>query len=109
MEFKPEAQLTPQQKAAMIASNPNPNPNPYPSPNPSSNPSPSPSPSPSPGPTSPGPNPHPNPGPNPNQATMIASLLLVDYMFFEQDNGMVSCEGGKLKITLCEACCSTSS
>ena len=40
---------------------------------------------------------------------MIASLLLVDYMFFEQDNGMVSCEDGKIKITLCEACCSTSS
>ena len=40
---------------------------------------------------------------------MIASLLLVDYMFFEQDNGMVSCEDGKLKITLCEACRSTSS
>ena len=52
MEFKPEAQLTPQQKA-----------------------------------------------------TMIASLLLVDYMFFEQDNGMLSCEGGKLKITLCETYC----
>ena len=52
MEFKPEAQLTPQQKA-----------------------------------------------------TMIASLLLVDYMFFEQDNGMLSCEGGKVKITLCETYC----
>ena len=52
MEFKPEAQLTPQQKA-----------------------------------------------------TMIASLLLVDYMFFEQDNGMLSCEDGKLKITLCESYC----
>ena len=68
----------------------NPNPNPSPSPNP-------------------GPNPNPNPGPNPNQATMIASLLLVDYMFFEQDNGMCSCQDGVLKITLCEACRSTSS
>ena len=36
---------------------------------------------------------------------MIASLLLVDYMFFEQDNGMLSCEDGKLKITLCESYC----
>merc|ERR1719352_1664053 len=52
MEFKPEAQLTPQQKA-----------------------------------------------------TMIASLLLVDYMFFEQDNGMLSCQDGKLQITLCETYC----
>jgi len=40
---------------------------------------------------------------------MIASLLLVDYMFFEQDNGMCSCQDGVLKITLCEACRSTSS
>jgi len=52
MEFKPEAQLTPQQKA-----------------------------------------------------TMIASLLLVDYMFFEQDNGMLSCNSGTVKITLCETYC----
>lgn len=49
-----------------------------------------------------------NPGANlaPQQkATMIASLLLVDYMFFEQDNGMCKCENGKVKITLCETYC----
>ena len=32
MEFKPEAQLTPQQKATMIASNSNPHPSPNPKP-----------------------------------------------------------------------------
>ena len=31
------------------------------------------------------------------QATMIASLLLVDYIFFEQDNGMCSCDGSSVK------------
>ena len=36
---------------------------------------------------------------------MIASLLLVDYMFFEQDNGMLSCNSGTVKITLCETYC----
>ena len=41
------------------------------------------------------------------KATMIASLLLVDYMFFEQDNGMLSCQDGKLQITLCATCSST--
>ncbi|KAL3908415.1 MAG: hypothetical protein SGPRY_009808, partial [Prymnesium sp.] len=36
------------------------------------------------------------------KAMMMASLVLVDYMFFEQDNGQCSCDGNQLKITLCE-------
>ena len=44
MEFKPEAQLAPQQKAAMIASNPNPSPSPKPNPSPKPTPSPDPDP-----------------------------------------------------------------
>ena len=29
----------------------------------------------------------------------LASLMQIDYMFFEKDNGMVNCENQKLKIT----------
>ena len=36
------------------------------------------------------------------KALMLTSLLQVDYMFFEKDNGMVKCENRKLKITLFE-------
>ena len=36
------------------------------------------------------------------KALMLASLMQIDYMFFEQDHGMVSCEGDKVKITLFE-------
>jgi hypothetical protein len=39
------------------------------------------------------------------KAMMLSSLVLVDYMFFEQDNGMCSCENNKLKITLFECYC----
>ena len=39
------------------------------------------------------------------KAAMMGSLILSDYMFFEQDYGMVQCEGGKLKITLCDMYC----
>ena len=39
------------------------------------------------------------------KAMMIASLVLVDYMFFEQDNGMCSYENGTLKFTLFESYC----
>jgi len=39
------------------------------------------------------------------KAMMMSSLILVDYMFFEQDNGMCSCENNKLKITLFECYC----
>lgn len=38
------------------------------------------------------------------KATMIASLILVDYMFFEEDHGMCSCEDG-LRITFFECYC----
>ena len=36
------------------------------------------------------------------KAVMMSSLLLVDYMCFEQDNGMCRCEGTKLICTLFE-------
>ena len=36
---------------------------------------------------------------------MMGGLVLTDYMFFEQDNGMVTCEGKRLKITLFEYYC----
>ena len=39
------------------------------------------------------------------KALMLASLLQIDYMFFEKDNGMCSCEGSKIKITLCNCYC----
>lgn len=39
------------------------------------------------------------------KAMMIASLVLVDYMFFEQDNGMCTYENGALKFTLFESYC----
>jgi len=39
------------------------------------------------------------------KATMMASLILTDYMFFENDNGMCYCEGSKLHITLCNTYC----
>lgn len=38
------------------------------------------------------------------KATMIASLIVVDYMFFEQDKGMCDCSDG-LKITFFECYC----
>jgi len=38
--------------------------------------------------------------------TSLASLFLVDYMFFEMDNGMLACKGGKqLDITCCFCFC----
>ena len=47
-----------------------------------------------------------DPALNPYQmATELASLFLVDYMFFEQDNGMCKYEDGKIKITLCLCYC----
>ena len=36
------------------------------------------------------------------KAAMMGAMVLTDYMFFEQDHGMVNCEGGKIKITLFE-------
>ena len=39
------------------------------------------------------------------KAMMLASLVLVDYMFFEQDNGMINCRNNELNITLCECYC----
>jgi hypothetical protein len=37
-----------------------------------------------------------------DRTTALASSILVDYMFFEMDNGMISCKGGKsLEITCC--------
>ena len=36
------------------------------------------------------------------KAAMMGSLVLTDYMFFEQDQGMVTVEGSKIKITLFE-------
>jgi len=36
---------------------------------------------------------------------MMASLVLVDYMFFEKDNGQCKCEHDKITITLCETYC----
>ena len=39
------------------------------------------------------------------KALMMASLVQVDFMFFEKDNGMCKMEGGKVKITLFECYC----
>ena len=39
------------------------------------------------------------------KALMLTSLLQIDYMFFEKDNGMAKCENRKLKITLFECYC----
>lgn len=39
------------------------------------------------------------------KALMLASLLQIDFMFFEKDNGMCRCENQKLKITLFECYC----
>lgn len=36
---------------------------------------------------------------------MISSLVLIDYMFFELDNGMIGCSGTKLKFTCCLCYC----
>jgi hypothetical protein len=35
------------------------------------------------------------------KATLLGGLMLTDYMFFEQDNGMVSCRHKELTITCC--------
>jgi len=40
-----------------------------------------------------------------DKATMLASSILVDYMFFEMDNGMLACKDGKLEITCCFTFC----
>ena len=39
------------------------------------------------------------------KALMMASLVQIDFMFFEKDNGMCKFEGGKIKITLFECYC----
>ena len=39
------------------------------------------------------------------KASLLGSLLLLDYMFFERDNDMVRCEDGKLKINICNTFC----
>lgn len=39
------------------------------------------------------------------KALMLASLVQIDYMFFEKDNGMCKCENNKLKITFFECYC----
>jgi len=39
------------------------------------------------------------------KAIMMASLILVDYMFFEQDNGMCKIEDQKIKITVFQYYC----
>ena len=39
------------------------------------------------------------------KATMMAALLLVDYMFFEKDNGMCDCNNQTIKITFCQSYC----
>ena len=39
------------------------------------------------------------------KASLLGSLLLLDYMFFEKDNDMIYCENQKLKINLCNCYC----
>jgi len=39
------------------------------------------------------------------KALMLASLIQIDFMFFEKDNGMCKSEDGKIKITLFECYC----
>jgi len=39
------------------------------------------------------------------KALMLSSLVQIDFMFFEKDNGMCKSEGGKIKITLFECYC----
>jgi hypothetical protein len=39
------------------------------------------------------------------KAAMMGSMILTDYMFFEQDQGMCTVEGSKVKITLFECYC----
>ena len=39
------------------------------------------------------------------KALLLSTLILTDYMFFEQDNGICACENGALRITLCEVYC----
>ena len=39
------------------------------------------------------------------KAVLLSSLILVDYMFFELDNGMIGCSGTKLKFTCCLCYC----
>ena len=39
------------------------------------------------------------------KALMLASLMQIDYMFFEQDNGICKREGGKTKCTLFQCYC----
>merc|ERR1712048_290548 len=42
------------------------------------------------------------------KAMMLASVIQMDYMFFEQDNGMIRCENGGIVCTLFECyCCGT--
>eukprot|EP00930_Biecheleria_cincta_P067210 TRINITY_DN5364_c0_g1_i1.p1 TRINITY_DN5364_c0_g1~~TRINITY_DN5364_c0_g1_i1.p1 ORF type:complete len:404 (-),score=60.71 TRINITY_DN5364_c0_g1_i1:223-1434(-) len=40
-----------------------------------------------------------------DKATALASAILVDFMFFEMDNGMIACKNGKLEITCCFMYC----
>lgn len=39
------------------------------------------------------------------KATALASAILVDYMFFEMDNGMIKCKDGGLEFTCCFTYC----
>jgi len=39
------------------------------------------------------------------KATLLSTLFLIDYMFFEFDNGMLSCENGGIVCTLCLCYC----
>jgi hypothetical protein len=39
------------------------------------------------------------------RVNLLATTMLMDFMFFEQDNGMCGCQDGKLRITCCETYC----